>query len=1764
MGLERNEAATGRRRALLIGVKETPYLARNHELDKAYPALDFVERDVSLIAQALEQSEYEVSVECEDTSFTSVLAVVTDLLATCEPGDTVFLYFSCHGVTIDGRDHLILRDSQPGAPAPDGGRGLLQPALLRADPATLLNALPQGVTAIICLDVCRAEQPRPVSGTTDPTWAGREEAYWLYSCGPGQRAYADPVEGSWFARALATALSRVNPPTTFRQVADFTEEELGQFASRYPQVVPPAVGVRRPEPAQGGEYRDPVVCEGTEQTLDWSRIIQDSGLWQHTSGRPEIHERVKEKLTELVRWVVDTGAQTRAYREDPWQDALYPERLNARLTHLVTRADLQRDDERLSPAETACLLSAAIVQEGIVAITLDQLRRLLPDQFDPGPRGREDETEQNTSDKRQRLVRDAARDVCRAHSLVVRTTETLRSRGLAQAATAADHWLRHRFIAEWDGLWERDDKHRTVVDDLIEKVVEAVEAAADVPVPVRRSSDERREIDNLIRQVLGHLTVKPGLSPRVNDRGHDDRWEREARPVRGNHWRGHQLARLLWTAGLLAASPRRLSSVLVDHLGAHEPLRAEEVTGALGSLDYDDTDGHTAESQGIAVRLRCPHPALHAAVEEMALAADATVRAFGEDSAAQPLLSGLPDRVTTDELRALPGRYKEPLERFRLAEDEIRPLLMGTQLYGDRMLAVRELYQNALDACRYREMRRAYGKIRSTWDGEIVFTQGWDGIRPYIECLDNGSGMSRARLTSMFARAGKRYEQDPEFVQERRNWRRANIVDKSLNSRFGIGVFSYFMLADEVVVWTRAVDTTGRTGSEPALRVDIRSGSGLLQINTSDDAEVPEEGGTRVRLYLAEPQEGEQVPSLVEALRTHLWVTEHNVLAEERSKQGDTFRKLSWEPGQLVSREEWRVPPAPLHAQQGEGMPEAWLVQGAGQLLLDGVLIAQAPEAYGYVVNLRERHAPVPSVDRNHLLSYDDELVMKDVLDHVPDAASQFVDVSLPWLWELSRKTPRLAVRLLEHLSEETMVVLNIEHGQRLVQDTAALRATGCMPFDQMSALDHHSMGPLAGGHYESSLAKRWRASKLGLKQPLEPFAPDGYPRPRGLDALLFRSATMKGWEVVLQTAAHTRRPVRLALRALRRYAVVGMEVPEASDIRALDSHFVTPEAADLYCCYASLGRHMAPERSDVLSRLSFLRSPATERRPPALHAPLLTASAMHDLSLEQAVALLEQLRTLDSTLPSPPNLPDDVAKQRLTMHEAYQLAARQTRPTRGSFIDDWDWDWLPGRIGQVDLLSRAERSLSLPELVERIEQFACLGYSLDAPPTSEAVEARTLPSEQQLLLSKDFDRRKPWLEGELSKFQLIEIAHRTETTLVDAAERINAASPLTGVHVPSVPREAAEWSVPAWLFMLFRELSHTTDSAPVTGWELVGAFLNGSAHLDEFSEAVRALDAYGLLDRRGADDAELERQAASPRHRLLLPFPYQNAVGSCQFDQEGVTIAYLMALAAHFGLTLGDTADELRQLDTALELRVPDVPQRFRPLRLNESDFRFLSATPHSPIFAMSNKSRLREKLSVEEILSFAKFRGRDGFRTLSKAFHHLAELCAAASIELPGDFEGPDANLLADFEPTDFDLAAFDEGLLGPGVLGPLELVLVAGRFGWTLAETYDRYAPFACLGLDVIVGAPEGDEREITPDWADVIILTTRLTGRAPALSGAVPEEHIALCAEETELDEAKVHQRLSRFARLFTFTLPPSGEPSVPTAPAPSAERKAPAP
>ncbi|MFE0647788.1 caspase family protein [Streptomyces sp. NPDC059534] len=1699
--------APGVRRALLIGIRDTPSLAGNPRLSKRFPSLECVDDDVRRIEQALRGSGYQVTSfhpghpleGHHDTSKDMITQAMEDFLGSCDPGDTALVYVSGHGVSIDHRDYVLPSSARHRA-ADDA---LIPRTLIETTVPDLLGEVPEGVSVVVCLDICRTDTPGTAPNAVQPMVGNAHDGVaWLFATGRGEAAFADPERGSHFGLALSEALSPVHTPQTLGEVREFVQARVHRFA-RNLDGRPPAVELRT-SLGRADWWRELPVCDGSEETDRWERILSDSVLWRHTSGGPEAHERVKTALAVLTAEVARSRVGQDAELTAPWHDPSYPERVVNTLGLLVEGARLS-GSERLSPAETAALLAAPLLHEGVVAVALSELAELRPERLDrPAQNGRGTEPDGGHA----RLVCDAAADVCRAHSRVHLTATTLRRRKLTDAALAADHWLRHRFIADWDRLWDRTPDY-PAVNRLLDLVVTAVSAAAEGTTFPQPSI-----VDRHVRRVLPHMTVAPGSSPRIDDSGSPD-WGRYDRPVPGNSWRGRELAFLLWLAALLAADPRRMSSVLVDHLGAHEPLTAAAVVGALGAFGCEVLDAEGDDTTTYAMRLTCPHPALHAALEELAAIADGSVRAlhrswYDERRVAPDLLRGVPRRVTTEFLEPAGRSYTKPLERFRLAEDEIRPLLMGTQLYGDRMLAVRELYQNALDACRHWWMRREYGREQGRFRGtddkpRIHFVQAYDGDRPYIECRDEGSGMSREKLTSMFARAGKRYEQDPDFVQERRNWRRAGLKPLPFNSRFGIGVFSYFMLAEEVVVSTSAVDLYGNPSRTVApLKATVQSGSGLLQIGDSDTVSLL--SGTAVRLYLnAEPDE-EAPPSVVETLRRLLWVSDFPVTAVEHDRQGNEIRSEVWEPDVLRSSKEraaaWFGPPV----RAGE---DSWIVQGKGQILLDGVVVEDAAEVTGYVFNLRERHRPVPSVNRNSLLSYAESTVREEILAGIPQAARAMDEVSVRWLWGLSTSEPRIAVRLFDHLSPETVGVLGPDpNGFDTSTARSLLRHAGVLAIDT----EQHATNPASFTNEAGRrMLRRWRLHSLGMEMHKKRIpASDQYPRPVGLDSVLISTAAfVRPWIPALEAAALADVPLADTVRALRRYAIAGARVPAVRNHAVLrDVDRPGEPLLDLCRAYERTVR----SRPDATG--------------PAPHAALLAVAALHDVAPAELLPDLRVLLSLGVDIPDAEAL------------ESVDLSTKFPAPQTALLTtEDLDMEpWLPATVHPVDLLVRAPRPSQRHRLAERITSLEPLGFRLAADVGEEVLDHRALTSVELKLLSRDSDGTPPWLpSGRVVMRQLLNTSAELRRTLGDVVREINALTHVTGVSAPDVPAECASWIPAHWSALAALRSGRLSAGAPLSSWALVNYAHRQDPRptSEQFRRELTLAQACGLLD--DPVDVVVDQYEHYPPtlvHLLEFAFRPRTRHRHLHGSDGTVSVPLLLSYAAGRRITFGAVLDELTGVDTRLPLHLPRVPEEARRLSPTPADLVHL-------ISAGTGQQGFRSELTCRGLLSAAQARRS----TLGEAAAVLAAYHCLGAPPVPGELTAP----LAELVPTDFDVAAFESGLLGPGVLGPLELVLVAGRFGWTIGRTYDRYAPFAALGLDVTVREPEDEIRDTVPHWRDVIVLTRELTGRAPALSGTVAPEHVVLCSEETEESEEEVLARLGRYRRLFDLTLPAPGGP-----------------
>ncbi len=79
-------------------------------------------------------------------------------------------------------------------------------------------------------------------------------------------------------------------------------------------------------------------------------------------------------------------------------------------------------------------------------------------------------------------------DVRRAHRQIEATRRTLLRRGHKSDARGAEYWLRHRFLADWDLLWEeRTDPELDSLRAATDLLVRAAESAAGLHPGPRRA-----------------------------------------------------------------------------------------------------------------------------------------------------------------------------------------------------------------------------------------------------------------------------------------------------------------------------------------------------------------------------------------------------------------------------------------------------------------------------------------------------------------------------------------------------------------------------------------------------------------------------------------------------------------------------------------------------------------------------------------------------------------------------------------------------------------------------------------------------------------------------------------------------------------------------------------------------------------------------------------------------------------------------------------------------------------------------------------------------------------------------------------------------------------------------------------------------------------------------------------------------------------------------------------------------------------------------
>ncbi|MBO1416705.1 caspase family protein [Streptomyces sp. FH025] len=1678
----------GTHKALLIGVGETPAAAHRFP-----PLQSAVTADLHELGEALTDAGYDVET-LRDPTRNDIADRITRIAQDAPAGSTLLLYFSGHGVRIRDTDYLLPADAL--APADDDPAAWERPhiteSLLDADISKYLSGCTTG-TVLWLIDACRSpEDSGPVvfgSGVTrGPAHGGFAV---MTGCEPGQRCgYTDT--GSFFTRALAEAFGPLTEAATVEQIHQTAARRTRELALRHragPQKVRIHYGRDLEE-----ETRQTVVAPSRRLLESWREAVHAPELWGRVpASQASLVTRFQQQLSTLAAETARHVHLAQTSLTDPWADDDFPVRLlRNRLPQLLA------DDAELSALEVTSLIAGVFLHEAAWADRLNQAKGVSPHFV-----GHLDDGDALRSHYEQIVKHHAqiAEKLSRFHLWYDDPPEEKQAVAL---------WLTHRWIAD---RFETDDR----------------------PIPAERATrfaSQLLEVDpstsagrtGRVHELSSALQlVAAGLTLGLPSDGATAIPDRHATPGRPQELRIRPLAALLRLAGLLAFDVRTLPDVLAEHLAVSDSVRPQEVIEVLREAVWD-TEDRNGEPRSLHLDTVCPHPAVHATLSAVVEDVDElsqTLRDAARSMASRDalLLAGLPARATDRRLRPAEtgGRraYDVPLLRFSLAQTEVRRLLMGEKLYdGERNLALREMYQNAMDACRYREMRLRYlkstGRQLPAWSGAIRITTGSDDRGRYVECVDNGVGMTVDQLTSTFTRAGRRFEQDRAFRREQAAWLRH---DRSLrlypNSRFGIGVFSYFMLAEEMTITTRPVDQEGRSARR-ALRVEVPSSGSLFRVQEDDgqhDENLPE-GGTRVRLYLRNPYDlpGAACVSILQSL---VQVSEFRIEARSADGYGHV-----WQPGvlQAVAGSQSIESEAAVEAVPGT----LWWVKDTGAVLCDGIVTDVRP--FGYVLNLTGPHAGELSVNRKKLERYDKAWRTEQwrLGAHV---LANWPELDLAWLHRLETRNLPAARTIWKEWRG---------HGVRIrngFRDSVDLDKVGWFSIDQWLGDRHRNDH---GERAVQAAVRPWRSTVLRMRPPGGPHAsisPAGHPVPEPGWADVATEDT-RDWRTVV-SLAHTQgtTPAEV-LRAAR-----GLRVAHAS----LAGPAVREGSLDWKPTHLDsviLEGLRPSDRPDIHARTNrqTQNRPGTGyQHPPSDLSGIVRASSTGGRELGE---LAEACARYAPFLPRPlGEVPEYHRKHVCDRDDLALLYVRADERTWRPVAHPWDISTVAETldIGLADAWWRASRFSWLGRPIPDVTLTALWA---DVPLELEEVLRR------YVVPTSDGSAMLPWAATIDLAAELGISLRKAEKLLAREAERLRLAHQRRyaagSAGRGQIPEEGTG-SVVAWLHNVGLRLEggiSLRDLAFAHHYEMPWTELADA--VDELRAAGVSIPNAGQLLRAWEDLPLPSRYAFSGRDPSFDGSDYPVLPSSevlftgCQQLRQKLSVLWKTA------------AKESRRLGLEADLLAPDLSDDLKNFRPTWDEIHALIDFGDDEEYDEWFESPRWTRLTPARLIGYARAKNV-GARA---AFELLAPLRAIGAL-IP-ELTAEAIAVLPEEVPTEQDMEALDPTCRVSGQdepIGPLDLVSVAGRLGEPVIRTWQRMTPYLPLepATSPMTGIPD-----TVPTWQDLTILSEGLNGMLPAVNGEVTRERLAFAGAGVGESPEWVRERLGNYAELFGLELPSESE------------------
>ncbi len=209
------------------------------------------------------------------------------------------------------------------------------------------------------------------------------------------------------------------------------------------------------------------------------------------------------------------------------------------------------------------------------------------------------------------------------------------------------------------------------------------------------------------------------------------------------------VAVILRLADILDFDAKRTPPVLFSHLFVRNPISIKEWS------KHRAIEAWSISEELIQFHAKCKHPAIEASIHDFCDIIDnelsacnniiSSINDFDRDQDKKHSIN-IPFKVDRSKIETKKNISGKPLylyqkAQFNLSKNQVIDLLMGTKLYGDPEVALRELLQNSIDVCLLRSaMEKSWGNL---YEPEIHIKYSTEKNGDVLEITDNGTGMDQ-------------------------------------------------------------------------------------------------------------------------------------------------------------------------------------------------------------------------------------------------------------------------------------------------------------------------------------------------------------------------------------------------------------------------------------------------------------------------------------------------------------------------------------------------------------------------------------------------------------------------------------------------------------------------------------------------------------------------------------------------------------------------------------------------------------------------------------------------------------------------------------------------------------------------------------------------------------------------------------------------------------------------------------------------------------